>query len=361
MDWQQMLDIFARMPPADQQTWLRIAAGLLALMLGLLWLESRYFKSSGRVRSWLAVRLVSVVAALLALAAVVLPARAIGGPAALGVFILTLYTVAPLLWFGSHLMAGRRVEPALTRTESLVLAVSGLAILAIPGTAYFAVESPLYAASREIGERRELPADNLPLEHKVQPVQRYNLAGVGLIYTQSLLGAPDTRLVRVEQRQSGQWPKDISIAHPIYCTNGNDVHLMWSAQEQPPYLRLHWAQSNGSVVRAEFTPTMALDAAPPPPADFTIGFRPDGVDPIAPIPRERAYLVLTKEGLAPYNQMLGNPREAGEVRTTDCVMTGFQRWTPGPNWQVQAIGLTFQLPTGGTPLRSLIEKDGSKK
>lgn len=355
MEWQHLLDTLARMAPADQQAWLRGAAGLLALVLALLWLESRYFKRSGRVGSWLVVRVASVVAALLALAAVVVPARAIGGPEALGIFILALYTVAPLLWFGSHLLVGRRVHPALTRTESLVLAVTGLAILAIPGTAFFAVQGPLQAASHEVGQRREIPADNPPLQHTVQPVQRYNLAGAGLIYTQTLLGAPDTRLVRVELRQGGQLPKDPSSAHPMYCTNGNDVHLMWSAQEAPPYLRLHWAQSNGAVVRAEFTPNLAFDAAPPV-APFTIGFRPDGVDPIAPIPRARAYLVLTKEGLMPYTQMLGNPPSAGEVRSTDCVMAGFKRLASSEGWQVQAIGVLFYLPTGGTALRSLVEK-----
>jgi hypothetical protein len=355
MEWQQMLDTLAGMRPADQRAWMGMAAGLLALMLGLLWLESRFFKASGRLGSWLAVRLASAAAALLVLVVVFVPARAIGGPAALGVFILMLYTAAPLLWFGSHLMVGRRVRPSLTPTESFFLAMTGLAILAIPGTAYFAVEGPLHAARREIAQRREVPADNPPLEHTVQAVQRYHLAGAGLIYTQSLLGAPDTRLVRVEQRQSGYWPTEKSVAHPAYCTNGNDVHLMWSAKEAPPYLRLHWAQSNGAVVRAEFTPNMAFDATPPP-TEFTIGFRPDGVDPIAPIPRERAYLVLTIEGLTPNTQMLGGPTASGEVRSTDCVMTGFKRWTPGPNWQVQAIGLTFQLPTTGEFLRSLIQK-----
>jgi hypothetical protein len=355
MEWRQMLDTFARMPPADQQSWWRVAAGLLALMLGLLWLESRYFKSSGRAGSWLAVRLVSALAALLVLAVVVVPARAVGGPAALGVFILALYTLAPLLWFGTHLMVGRCVKPSLTHTESLVLAVTGVLILAIPGTAYFAMEGPLYAASREIGARREVPADNPPLEHKVQAVQRFLLPGVGLIYTQSLLGAPDTRLVRVEQRQTGQWPKDRNIAHPVYCTNGNDVHLMWSAAEAPPYLRLHWAQSNGAVVNSEFTPSMAFEAAPPP-AEFSIGFRPDGVDPAAPIPRERAYLVLVKSGLEPYTQMLGSPPNAEEVRHTDCVLTGFKRMTASDDWQVQAIGLLFYLPTGGQALRSLIQR-----
>lgn len=355
MEWQQILEIFARMPPSEQQTWLRGAATLLALLVGLLWLESRFFKRSGRVHSWLVVRLVSVVAALLALAVLVLPARAVGGPEALGVFILALYTVAPLVWFGSHVLATRWVQPRLTRAEGLVLGVTGLAFLAIPGTAYFAMEGPLYAAARAIGERRELPSDNPPLQHTVQGVQRYQLAGVGLIYTQSLLGAPGTRLVRVEQRQFGQWPKDQSTAHPIYCTHGNDVHLMWSAQEPPPYLRLHWAQSNGAVVRAEFTPRMDFDAAPAP-VPFSIGFRPDGVDPIAPIARERVYLVLAKEGLEPYTQMLGSPPGAGEVRSTDCVMTGFKRIASSEDWQVQAIGMLFNLPTGGAALRSLIQK-----
>jgi hypothetical protein len=56
--------------------------------------------------------------------------------------------------------------------------------------------------------------------------------------------------------------------------------------------------------------------------------------------------------------MLGSPPESGEARTTDCVLTGYKRWTPGPNWQVQAIGLMFQLPTTGEFLRSLIQKPG---
>ena len=43
MEWQQMLYTFAHMPLADREAWLRSAGGLLALVLGLLWLESRYF------------------------------------------------------------------------------------------------------------------------------------------------------------------------------------------------------------------------------------------------------------------------------------------------------------------------------
>jgi hypothetical protein len=241
MNLQEKLDIFARMPTQDQQVWLHIAEGGLVLMVALLWLESLYFKRSRRTGSWAAVRAASAVAAILAVAIVILPAQAVSGPAALGVFILALYTAGPLVWFGIHVLVGRWVRPALSLTESLALGVSGLTILAIPGTAYFAIEGPLYAAAREIGAQGTLPADNPPLAHKVQPVQRYNLPGVGIVYTQALLGVPDTRLVRLEERRFGQWSKDNSMAHPIYCTHGNDVHFMWSGQEPPPYVRVHWA------------------------------------------------------------------------------------------------------------------------
>lgn len=372
MDWPQMLDTFARMPAAEQQAWWRMAAGLLAVVVALLWLESRYFKPSRRVGSWLAVRLVSVLAALLAVAAVLLPARAVGGPAALGVFVLTLYTLGPVVWFGGHVLAGRWVRPALSRAESLVLGLTGLAIAAVPIYASLLAQSALQTAARDVAQRRELPASNPPLAHTVQPVQRYHLPGVGLIYTQSLLGTTDNRLLRVEQRHGGgQWPTHPHpVAHPSYCTHGNDVHLMWSAQEPPPYLRLHWAQSNGAPTKAEFTPQLVFDPATPVP-DFPLTLRPDGADPAAPIARERAYLVLVKEGQAAqpqqaqtqqppqtYTQMLGSPPEAGEVRTTDCVMAGFQI-TPTvakQGWQVHAMGLVFQLSTGGPPLRALVER-----
>lgn len=160
MDWPQMLDTFARMPAAEQQAWWRMAAGLLAVVVALLWLESRYFKPSRRVGSWLAVRLVSVLAALLAVAAVLLPARAVGGPAALGVFVLSLYTLGPVVWFGGHVLAGRWVRPALSRAESLVLGLTGLAIAAVPVYASLVAQSALQTAARDVAQRRELPATN---------------------------------------------------------------------------------------------------------------------------------------------------------------------------------------------------------
>ena len=80
MDWQQISDIFAHMPADMREAWWRAAAGMVALVVALFWLESRFFKRSGRVGSWAVVRLVSVLAAVATVAVVVVPARLVGGP-----------------------------------------------------------------------------------------------------------------------------------------------------------------------------------------------------------------------------------------------------------------------------------------
>ena len=91
MDWQQMADIFSRMPAPERQRWMLLGVGLLALMLAVLWLEARHFQRRQQLRGWARVRLVSLVSAPLSVAVLLAPALAVSGPAALGVFIL---------WFG---------------------------------------------------------------------------------------------------------------------------------------------------------------------------------------------------------------------------------------------------------------------
>ena len=209
------------------------------------------------------VRPASLVAAPVAVMLLFLPARSVSGMEALAVFYLSMLTVTPLVWFGAHLWAGRSVRPALSLPESLALAMSGLVILSIPGVAFFGAQRPLQHAARDIGAQRALPADNPALEHRIQPVTAYTFAGAGLVYAQSLIGAPDSRLVRIEQRQGGQWPSTPTGSHPSYCTDGNDVHLLWSVQEPPPYQRIHWAQSNGAVVRSEPTGSRRVRSAAP--------------------------------------------------------------------------------------------------
>ncbi len=354
MDWQQMVETFASLSASQRLAWWRMGAGVLVLMAVLLALEGWYFQRQQRLGSWAVLRMASLPLAVIALATLFGPARAVPGPAALGVFLVALYTVAPLVWFGGHQVIGRWVRPGLTRAQSLALGVSGLAVLAVPGAAALQMEHLLLADAREIAQRGDLPSDNPPLEHAVGPVQRFNMPGVGLVYAQSLRGAPDTRLVRVVLRRGGLWDRDASMAHPSVCTHGNDVHLLWSAQEPIPYLRLHWAQSNAAMQHAEFTPQIEGDAQQPI-LEFSVGIRSDGVDPVVPVARERVYLVMTQPGVPQtYTEMLGASRHDSEQGGTDCVMLGYQRPPTLKAWQVQAMGVLFS-PLG-TSHRAVFER-----
>lgn len=358
MDWTQMLDTLNAITPAERRQWILATAGVAATVAVLLWLENRIFGRHGRAVSWMAVRIASLLAAPLTFAVLVLPAQAVGGMEGLAVFYLSLFTAAPLLWFGCHTVCGRLATPNFSRNESIALGFSGLAILAVPLTAFFAAQNPLHDAARQIGLRRELPPDNPPLPYRAEPVTPYSMPGAGLIYTQSLLAEPDIRLQRVEQRVGGYWPAH-DTEHPDFCAHGNDVHLMWSAQEPPPYLRLSWRQSDGRTATAEFTPDMAR-ADQSTPQIFSANFREDGLDPVVPIPRVRMHLVLAKEGLPDYTEMLGNPPEAGEQRTTDCVSVGFERWRHSDGRRIQAVGVLFYLPSGGSPLRGVLAPSQSQ-
>ena len=106
MPWEELLDNLARLPPGSHGPWLRGAAGVAAVVALLLWLERWYFARSGRAGSWAVVRLVSLVAAPVALGLLFGPARAVSGMEALAVFYISLLTVTPAVWFGAHWLAG---------------------------------------------------------------------------------------------------------------------------------------------------------------------------------------------------------------------------------------------------------------
>ena len=358
METSQMIDTLRALSPEDQRIWLTNAALVLAVMLVALWVESRFFTRSRRVGSWFVVRLVSLVMAPVTLAALFLPPLAVAGMEGLAVFYGLLFTAAPLLWFGSHLLVARWVKPQLSKGEGLVLAFSGLAILAIPALAVAMAYGPLHAAARDIGQRTTVPTSNPPLAHTPRLPLRVAMPGAGWVYTQSLIAPPDVRLERVEQRRGGTWPTDASLAHPAFCTHGNDVHLMWSAKEPQPYLRLHWLAANGQRLHSEFTPDpSALAAAAT--QDFSITFRDDGFDPVVPIPRSRVDLAIKRVDGSDHTVILGGPQPGdtpGPGLRNDCLMQGYAR----PNWQkegqVQTVAVMFYFQGGVPPLRALISR-----
>ena len=351
MDFDQILYTLQSLPPAELKPFIMGTAALAAAVLLALFIESRFFKRSGRVGSWFAVRLVSAIAAPLAFAAVVLPARATSGMEGLAVFYLLLVTAGPLIWFGSHWLAGRLVRPSLAAGESIALGMSGLAILALPGTAFFAIQAPLYAAARDIGLRKLPSPGSVPLVHTVQPPQRFNLPGAGLVYTQSLIAPPGVRLERAEQRQAGLWPEPgDAVTHPTWCTHGADIHLMWSAREEAPYLRLHWMGADGRRLKGEFTPDLAAAAQP---QDFSIAFRHDGFDPVVPVPRSRVHFEMQPASGPGYTNT--NVMQAGETLADNCLMRGYTRAGWKDEGMVRAVGIMFYLRQA-EPLRAVISR-----
>jgi hypothetical protein len=97
-------------------------AVVVAMIFVLRW-ERAEFTRAGKGRAWLIVRVATVPITLLTIAAVVLPVRAVSGMEALAVFYLLLFTLAPVLWVGSHWLVGRAVRPALPFIDALQLAV----------------------------------------------------------------------------------------------------------------------------------------------------------------------------------------------------------------------------------------------
>lgn len=341
MDFDQILYTLEALPPEQLRPFMIGAACVAAAMLLALFIESRFFKRSHRVGSWLGVRIVSAIAAPLTFALVVLPARAVSGMEALGVFYLLLFTVFPLVWFGSHWLAGRWIRPALNTSESAALAVSGLAILAIPAYAFMAAQYPLREAAREVGQRNLPSSDAQPLAHTAQPLRRFTMPGGGTVYTQALKAPPEVEIKLVERRVAGLWPTDHSSAHPMWCVQGGDVHLMWAAADPPPYLRLHWMK-DGRPSKSEFTPDLsrAQDAG-----EFTIAFRPDGFDPVAPIPRSRVHFEMKRADGSTWTHT--DIQQPGETLAQDCIATGYTRQRWKEEGQVDGVGITFHAAAQG--------------
>jgi hypothetical protein len=351
MNLSALLEAIPSLPNASD--WARLLAGVLVLVALGLWLEYRYFRPRGKAGSWAVVRWVSLLVSPVVVLVVLGPARAVSGPMSLAVFYGLLLTVAPLIWVGTHLGVGRLVRPGLSVGECVALASSGSLLLAGPALVVFQLIGPLQAAARH---RADNPpgAAATPLTHAVQPLRRWEAPVVGTVLAQSLLAPAGLRLARVDERVGELWEDTAGRDHPAFCSHGADVHLMWAAREQVPHLRLHWVNAHGRRGVAEHRPQpVATDT----PASFEVGFRPDGFDLPAPVPRSRVFVVFAgeTEGTFTHSALGGSARVgAGE---SDCVLPGYQRPT-GPGYrEVVGIALVFRRP-GAAPWMAEFARPG---
>ncbi|MBL8379317.1 MAG: hypothetical protein JNM79_15720 [Burkholderiales bacterium] len=350
MEWQQIRETLAALPAAEQRTYTVGALVVVALMALVLLLESQYFRRTRRVGSWAVLRLVSLVMAPLTFAAIVMPARAVSGMEGLAVFYACLLTVGPLLWFGSHLLCAKRLRPAVSEVEAVVLACIALAIVALPVIGFRFAEESIREAARGLSGR-PTPGASAPA-HRATPVVRRSLPGAGVVFTQSLIAPPGVILERVERRHNGPWYDAMGVTNNDFCRHGQDLHLMWSAEEAAPELRLHWRNAAGQPQAGEH---LARGVPLPEGGDrpFAIAARPDGIDPEAPIPRSRVFFNLTRAD-GTQTSLLPKDTRDGRSDANGCLMPGDVQFPWSNVGSLASVNISFR-PQSGKYARAVVE------
>lgn len=238
MDFAFIQHTVAVMPPFARWAWAAVLLASLAVMILIQFLEHRHFVRLGKAGSWAGLRLLLLIIIPLTAGVLIIPAQAISGPEALAYFYGALFTLAPLTWFGMHLLCGRLLRPAFSKGESLFLAASALFTLFVPVIGLSLAQGPIFMASRSIEENAYQNAPGVALAHVAQAPRRFELPGAGTVFTQSLLAAPGIDLDRVNIRIGEHWAGDKNNLPQWLCRQGNDLHLMWPALEPTPQLRI---------------------------------------------------------------------------------------------------------------------------
>lgn len=332
-----------------------LVSGLLLLAIGaILWRERRHFGRQGKAGSWLSLRLLALFLLLPLTACVVLiPARAVSGMEALAVFYAGLLVVAPLVWFAGHVFVGRWLRPAFSSGESLYLGASGLFILLLPAMAMTLGQNAIFHARHSLNANAAKGAPAAPMPYSVGPLRRFELAGIGPVFAQSLSAPAGFVLERIDRRFGDDWLDTRSTTRTLYCRNAQDLHFFWSVGEVLPELRFYWRQ-NDRLVHADFSPTDAsADVAAT--RAFNVVFRSDGIDPPVPIPRERTAMgyFVGQEKLVFSSAGAIQP---GESFDQDCIMPGYKRVAWEQEGAPQALALMFHPHVKAPVLRVEIRR-----
>ncbi len=340
----------------EASTWGLLALAVLLAVGLILFREHRHFGRQGKAGSWWSLRLLGLFLLLpLTVGVVYIPAAAVSGMEALAVFYLALLLVAPLVWFGGHMLAGRLLRPALSGGECLFMGASGLLILLLPAIVATLAQGPIFQAQRSITASAFAATPVAPLPYTVGPVQRFELPGVGALLAQSLLAPAGFVLERIDRRFGDAWHDTRSTTRTLYCRDGQNLHFFRSAGEPAPELRFYWRQ-NDRMVHADFVPASTAAAAGA--REFRIAFRSDGVDPPVPIPRERTAMgyFVGQERLVYASSTALQP---GETFDSDCIMPGYKRVAWDKEGPPQAVALFFQPDAKAPVLRVEIRRPHS--
>ncbi len=330
--------LLAGRTPIDIGLWGIAFLAILAAIVLMLRSEKRQFSAKGKGSSWLWLRLWTLPILILTVVAVLPATRLVSGMEALFYFYVALFTLAPIVWFGSHWVIGSMLKPNLTKSESTSMALMGLLILIGTPIVIGMLQGPLFLVSHRLNERILASVDHAPLPLDPQPSRHFRLGDAGDIYTQTFRAPAGIHIERIEALLGSGWNDTKTMWHAYFCRQGEDLHMAWS-NGMPPPLKLFWHDANGERRQSELRLDPAVSKALPV-IDFVVGWRNDGIDLPVPIHRDNIQLGWRNEGGIYYRPL--NPLQKGESFENDCVMKGYNRaeWrTEGP---IAAMTLRFQ-------------------
>lgn len=329
--------IFGSMPPTVMAIWSVFALLMVIAVLFAVFYERRRYAAQNKAGAWLFVRLASLPIAAAGVAAVVIAARAIGGPEALAAFYLLAFTAAPLVYFGLHWLAG--FIAGLARKDALAIGLSGLLMLLVPVLLANRVQPWVFDLARAIDGTGATPGSNFlpgvkrPPMHRVVEQQRFTLPEIGEIWTERWQAPAGVRIERIELNVRGQYVEVANSSSNYLCKSDEDVHVFWHGAVAPANWRVHWRDVNDQRAYSDWTMT--------PPVVATVAFTPEWLPDGFTLP------VRVPRSMVTYTWMRENGREdskgawdqhSGASTSFPCVQT-LRRPVTTEQPQISGMGL----------------------
>jgi hypothetical protein len=288
-------------------------AVLIAGVAVLRW-ERRELVQRGKGRAWRVVRLATVPIALATVAALVLPAGAVSGMEALGVFYLLLFTAAPLAWFGLHWLVGRMTRPPLSFADSLQLAVLPPAFAIAVALGAQALQPVGWSIALAAERASFALAEDAPPRHVLASAQRY-ATPAGDVLTARWQASPEVRVERIDVVVDGQVLEDAGRrqGHRI-CRAPGEIVLLRAANEAVPLLRVYWRDAGARLRRSTLAPPTPEHDVP-----FAVAWQGEtGFALPEPLPRQTLWLGHARDGAVEFGSSEAQQYRPGESPETSC-------------------------------------------
>lgn len=306
-----MFDTLQQLTLPDLVLWGTVAVLAFAAMIYLAILEGRHFSGLGCGPAWLRLRLATIPILAVALFGVFVTVSAIGsgGPEALAIAYMALFSVGTLIYFGLHAIAGRIF--GLHGGQAAWIAFSGLLLLgvlpAVGGTLMPFVN--VIGKVWKEGNIAGVPSAASPFRFEAR---RLVLPGGEPVLAIAYRAPEGIRLTRVDMEGSGHRTRDVlRLSTSTMCRQGNDLHLFWPAERPLPTLAVFWQNAAGQDRQS----TLKVEAPGGEASPFAATWTATTVTLPAAVSREAISLLWPRPSSSPVSD--GLPRSGPEVECAE--------------------------------------------